>query len=145
MPTFNIYFANPLNQFFCFLLFLCSAWDLSTPQWCASSGTSWWPQKSCWSVKLIWFFSTQRKFQMQTVWSDFLLSNWCDQWQEAATKVNSIEGMIEEYERRLGGMTVGFLEGLFKRLIFSEEEKIKFKSACMICNAYIPWKLSSKV
>ena len=27
-------------------------------------------------------------------------------------KVNSIEGMIEEYERRLGGMTIGFLEGL---------------------------------
>jgi len=25
--------------------------------------------------------------------------------------VNSIEGMIEEYERRLGGMTIGFLEG----------------------------------
>ena len=29
--------------------------------------------------------------------------------------MNSIEGMIEEYERRLGGMTIGFLEGLSKR------------------------------
>ena len=31
--------------------------------------------------------------------------------------MNSIEGMIEEYERRLGGMTIGFLEGLSKRRI----------------------------
>ena len=29
--------------------------------------------------------------------------------------MNSIEGMIEEYERRLGGMTIGFLEGLFPK------------------------------
>ena len=30
--------------------------------------------------------------------------------------VNSIEGMIEEYEKRLGNMTVGFLEGAGKLL-----------------------------
>ena len=46
------------------------------------------------------------------MWTDVLSSNWREQSQEAPMKVNSIEGMIEEYERRLGGMTIGFLEGL---------------------------------